>query len=110
MVHPGECCSCVRRPIPWWCVALMIGFAGAIGAAAMPSSAAEEESLPAAASQIAVETPEPGGSTVPAAVTVVKDPEAGAEAEHKSDERRRVFMLLLMNSAGPVRPFGNLGR
>jgi hypothetical protein len=26
------------------------------------------------------------------------------------DRQRRVLMLLLMNSAGPVRPYGNLGR
>lgn len=32
-------------------------------------------------------------------------------AKPESDDRqRRVLMLLLMNSAGPVRPYGNLGR
>ena len=32
-------------------------------------------------------------------------------AKPDSDDRgRRVLMLLLMNSAGPVRPYGNLGR
>jgi hypothetical protein len=38
----------------------------------------------------------------------VKEP--GAATAHTSDQQRRLLMLLLMNSAGPVRPFGNLGR
>ena len=44
-------------------------------------------------------------AVVPAAaiVTPVAKPESG-------DQQRRVLMLLLMNSAGPVRPYGNLGR
>ncbi len=36
---------------------------------------------------------------------------APAEVRPQSDDQqRRVLMLLLMNSAGPVRPYGNLGR
>lgn len=35
---------------------------------------------------------------------------ADAKPRQSSEQQRRVLMLLLMNSAGPVRPFGNLGR
>ena len=66
----------------------------------------------------------PGGTATPAAA--IATPGAGAvaapavtpaaaivtpAARPESDDRqRRVLMLLLMNSAGPVRPYGNLGR
>src|SRR5258708_17019691 len=33
-----------------------------------------------------------------------------AEPQPNSDEKRRVLILLLMNSSGAVRPFGGLGR
>jgi hypothetical protein len=109
MVRPGERCSCVRRSIPRRRrAALLGGLTGALAFAAMPSSAGDE---PAAADvpQVAVVTQaEPEGSAAPPAVAVVKEPEPGAE--RTSDQRRRVLMLLIMNSAGPVRPFGNLGR
>ena len=110
MVRPGESCySCVRRSIPRRRRAALIGgLTGALAFAAMPSWAGEEPGA-AAVPQIAVATPaEPEGSTTPPEVTVVKEPEAGAE--RTSDQQRRVLMLLIMNSAGPVRPFGNLGR
>jgi hypothetical protein len=34
---------------------------------------------------------------------------AEAKLPQSDDQQRRVLMLLLMNSAGPVRPYGNLG-
>jgi hypothetical protein len=33
-----------------------------------------------------------------------------ARADDLNDRQRRLLMLLLMNSAGPMRPYGNLGR
>jgi hypothetical protein len=33
-----------------------------------------------------------------------------ARADNLNDRQRRLLMLLLMNSAGPMRPYGNLGR
>jgi len=108
MVRPGERCSCVRRSIPRRCRALLGGLVGALAVAATPSWAGEEPAADAVP-QVAVVTPaEPEGSATPPAVTVVKEPEPGAE--RTSDQQRRVLMLLIMNSAGPVRPFGNLGR
>jgi hypothetical protein len=41
------------------------------------------------------------------AAVIVRPPEAKPQSD---DQQRRVLMLLLMNSAGPVRPYGNLGR
>ncbi len=67
----------------------------------------------------------PSGTTAPPAVAVAAPASAvtGTDpavtpaaaivtpAKPESDDRqRRVLMLLLMNSAGPVRPYGNLGR
>jgi hypothetical protein len=50
-----------------------------------------------------VATPAPGATARPAAAVA-------APAPKPDDRQRRVLMLLLMNSAGPVRPYGNLGR
>jgi hypothetical protein len=66
----------------------------------------------------------PAGTATPAAAIAV--PIAGTPADpavtpaaavitpvakpQSDDQQRRVLMLLLMNSAGPVRPYGNLGR
>jgi hypothetical protein len=109
MVRPGESCSCVRRSIPRRRRAVLFGgLTGALAFAAMLSWAGEEPAT-VAVPQVAVVTPaEPEGSATPPEVTVVKEPEAGVE--RTSDQQRRVLMLLIMNSAGPVRPFGNLGR
>jgi hypothetical protein len=109
MVRPGENYSRVRRSIARRRrAALLYGLTGALVFAAMPSWAGEEPAA-AAVPQVAVATTaEPEGSTTPPDVTVVKEPEPGAE--RTSDQQRRVLMLLIMNSAGPVRPFGNLGR
>ena len=109
MARHGDICSCV----PQWILlrhrgALLGALVCALALGAMPSSAVEESSG-TTAPQVAVATPaETEGSSVPAAVTAVKEP--GAAAARTSDQQRRVLMLLLMNSAGPVRPFGNLGR
>ncbi|HKW54702.1 MAG TPA: hypothetical protein VJO12_13495 [Stellaceae bacterium] len=46
---------------------------------------------------------DPAVTPAAAIVTPAAKPESG-------DQQRRVLMLLLMNSAGPVRPYGNLGR
>jgi len=67
----------------------------------------------------------PAGTATPVAATIAT-PIAGAPADpavvpaaamvtpaakpESGDQQRRVLMLLLMNSAGPVRPYGNLGR
>jgi len=53
----------------------------------------------------------------PSAVSVAAEP-AGAEAAAAEDtrpragaeEQRRIFMLLLLNSAGPLRPYSGLSR
>ena len=109
MARHGDICFCV----PQWILlrhrgALLGALVCALAAGAMPSSAVEESSG-TTVPQVAVVTPaETEGSSVPPVATVVKGPDAGAA--HTSDQQRRVLMLLLMNSAGPVRPFGNLGR
>lgn len=46
------------------------------------------------------------GAAVTQAAAIVTPAEARPESD---DQQRRVLMLLLMNSAGPVRPYGNLG-
>src|SRR5260221_11028561 len=92
----------------------------------LPLPARSGESLKEAPSR-AVEAPVPattapisGTSTVPVpisgtstapdttqAAAIVTPAETRPES---GDQQRRVLMLLLMNSAGPVRPYGNLGR
>lgn len=48
----------------------------------------------------------PADPAVTQAAAIVTPP-----AKPDSDDRqRRMLMLLLMNSAGPIRPYGNLGR
>lgn len=80
--------------------------------AAAASPARSEEGTPAGTQpQIAAvaPAPEPAAAVVdPAVVETVKRPDA--RSDPSSDQQRRMLMLLLMNSAGPVRPFGNLGR
>lgn len=48
---------------------------------------------------------ESSGSSQPAAA-----PAADAKSPRSRDDQRRILMLLLMNSAGSVGPFGGLGR
>jgi hypothetical protein len=109
MVRLGEGCSWFRRSILGRRRAtLLAGLAAVLAVATTPGWSGEEE-LPAAVPQVAVVTPaETEGNAAPASITVGKEPEAGAD--RTSDRQRRVLMLLIMNSAGPVRPFGNLGR
>jgi len=59
----------------------------------------------------ALTAPISGTAAVPA-VTQASAIVTPAEAAPQSDDQqqRRALMLLLMNSAGPVRPYGNLGR
>ena len=55
--------------------------------------------------------PVSGAVAVPAvtqAAVIVTPVEA--KPLQSDDQQRRVLMLLLMNSAGPVRPYGNIGR
>jgi hypothetical protein len=112
MVRPGDTCSSVTRLIRRYRrVALAGGLACGVAFAATPL-VAEEPSTDAVPQQMvtaAPETPEmSGASATPTAMTVTKP--VDAPTEKSSEQQRRVLMLLLMNSAGPVRPFGNLGR
>lgn len=79
--------------------------------AAAASPVRSEEGTPAGTQpQVAAVTPaapEPAAVVDPA-VETVKRPDA--RSDPSGDQQRRMLMLLLMNSAGPVRPFGNLGR
>lgn len=60
--------------------------------------------VPAVAAPVAGAVANPAVTQAAAIVTPAEaKPESG-------DQQRRVLMLLLMNSAGPVRPYGNLGR
>jgi hypothetical protein len=73
-----------------------------------PGAAAPENAAPDDAAKVpAVE----GSSLPPGAATEVAAVRRPIEAKSQpsGDEQRRVLMLLLMNSAGPVRPFGGLG-
>ena len=112
MVQPGDACSAlsrlIRRPH-------RAGFLAVICVLAMAMPAwspawSEEERPRSPLPQVAAAAPAAPDVVVaaPAVVTIVKPPDA--RAEQSSDQQRRVLMLLLMNSAGPVRPFGNLGR
>ena len=50
------------------------------------------------------------GAAAEPAVTPAAAIVTPAARPDSDDRQRRVLMLLLMNSAGPVRPYGNLGR
>jgi hypothetical protein len=58
---------------------------------------------------VAPTTPPPRAAVDVAAVTPAATV-AAPTLPQPDDRQRRVLMLLLMNSAGPVRPYGNLGR
>ncbi|HEV2549234.1 MAG TPA: hypothetical protein VGU20_17970 [Stellaceae bacterium] len=47
-----------------------------------------------------------------AATPVVAEPAAAEDARPRpgAEEQRRIFMLLLLNSAGPLRPYSGLSR
>jgi hypothetical protein len=62
-----------------------------------------------AAPTAAIVAPTAGAPAEPA-VTPAAAIVAPAARPQADDRQRRVLMLLLMNSAGPVRPYGNLGR
>ena len=65
----------------------------------------------AVAPEDAAKVPAVEGSSVPRAATEAASVRRPVEAKPQpsGDEQRRVLMLLLMNSTGPVRPFGGLG-
>ena len=65
-----------------------------------------ETATPAAANA----APSTGAPADPAAVMPAAAIVTPAAKPETDDRQRRVLMLLLMNSAGPVRPYGNLGR
>jgi hypothetical protein len=65
-----------------------------------PASAVATQAVP-----ITAPVADVAAAVVPAAAIVA--PAAGKP--ESGDQQRRVLMLLLMNSAGPVRPYGNLG-
>jgi hypothetical protein len=65
----------------------------------LPAALAAPAALPSAAAPVAAE---PVGAEAAAAEDT--RPRAGAE------EQRRIFMLLLLNSAGPLRPYSGLSR
>ncbi len=73
-----------------------------------PGAAAPEDAAPEDAAKV----PASEGSSLPRAATEVAAVRRPVEAKPQpsGDEQRRVLMLLLMNSAGPVRPFGGLGK
>ena len=73
------------------------------------SGASLDEVAAATAPASAVAVPSAGASADPAVVpaAAIVTPVAKPQSD---DRQRRVLMLLLMNSAGPVRPYGNLGR
>ena len=71
-----------------------------------------DEAPSGATAQPAVITAPAAGAAADPTVTqaaAIVAPAAAVKAE-SGDQQRRVLMLLLMNSAGPVRPYGNLGR
>jgi hypothetical protein len=73
-------------------------------------SGASPDETPSAAMAPAV-APISGAIAVPVvtdAAAIVSPAEA--KSPRSDDRQRRVLMLLLMNSAGPVRPYGDLGR
>jgi hypothetical protein len=72
-----------------------------------------------AASEIAKEQADAPAAVLPLHVNAIKAAVARssdeamaspARADDLNDRQRRLLMLLLMNSAGPMRPYGNLGR
>lgn len=80
---------------------------------ALPAwSGITSDNVPETAPQVAATVP---GGAQPApssgsstAVAVIKP--ADAKPQVSSEQQRQFMMILLMNSAGPVRPFGGLGR
>src|SRR5579864_4579440 len=90
----------------WLGTALALGVAGASlaqvtggGEPSLQAAMAMPTALPSTASPVAAE---PG--IAPAAAAEDMRSRAGAE------EQRRMFMLLLLNSAGPLRPYSGLSR
>ena len=74
------------------------------------SGASPDQALdgaPIAAAAIVAPT---AGAPADPAVTPAAAIVTPAARPEPDDRQRRVLMLLLMNSAGPVRPYGNLGR
>jgi hypothetical protein len=117
MIRPGDTCSSISRLIRQYRRAAFIsGLACGLVFAMTPLAAQEPEAsaVPDASAAPEVATaaagaPETSGaSAAPATLTLAKPADAGAEKS--TEQQRRVLMLLLMNSVGPVRPFGNLGR
>lgn len=116
MVQPHD----ASGTLPRWSTYCERGwlFAGAVFAICavitIPArSGVTSESVPeSAVPQVAVVPP--GAATVaatpPGATDVALVKPADAKPQPSSEQQRQLMLLLLMNSAGPVRPFGGLGR
>ena len=93
-------------------LALCLSCFASRGAGTPPADPPPADSPGAAALEEAAKVPAVEGSSLPRVATEVATVRRPVEAKPQpdADEQRRVLMLLLMNSAGPVRPFGGIGR
>jgi len=90
-----------NSPLAWLVVApLLIVTLPARSGAEAPGS------VPAQAIPATAPIADVAAAVTPAAAAIVAP---AARKPESGDQQRRVLMLLLMNSAGPVRPYGNLG-
>jgi hypothetical protein len=104
MVRDGKRCSTYRCATSHWPRAgLMAAAIWAAASLAVPASAGDAAR---SASPVAVAAPD----KVRPDAAVAPVPPAEAKPDPSGDQQRRVLMLLIMNSVGPVRPFGNLAR
>jgi hypothetical protein len=98
---PAACDSFHRRSRAWLVAGALFGLGGA--AMAMPAwpDTKDEPARASPVPAIAIPATDPGG----AAPSIG----SGIRPAAASDAQRRMLMLLMMNSAGPLGPFGSLG-
>ena len=115
MVQPHDASATLPRPSIYRERAWL--FAGAVFAVcalvAIPAkSGVTSDSVPEGTLPQVAALP-PGAVDVapaPGATDVALIKRVDAKPQPSSEQQRQLMMLLLMNSAGPVRPFGGLGR
>ena len=108
MALPSDACSTLRRSIRRAQLGVVLAtLACALAGTAGPAWSEEDaaKSPPRTSGAPATRTPDSAAADT---VMVVSQPAPAPDGRH--DEQRRALILLLMNSAGPVRPFGNLAR
>jgi len=95
-----------------WSIGLCLGLSAlvALGGAALAATADEPQPVDRVAASSGTSSPQTDAAPPTAMAVAVDTRPAGVAPRTPEEQQRRLIMLLLMNSAGPLKTYGTLGR